>query len=419
MVSSSGLFEFLTLLEYRGMLIRSLVAVCGLSICSSAFAQSWDMAAELRADASLRTSALAAAGGGWERGNFYLTDGGANSLKIYGQSQVRYLLNLRDDAVGDPADFTNGFQLRRTRVGAKGTIWSKDFSYNIYGDFSRSNGDFTLLDATGQYKFGDGMNVQWGQFKLPFLREELVSSGKQTAVERSTVNSVFSLVRSQGVQVSMERETFRGSVMISDGRLAANTDFTSAAEADYALTARGEFRFGEDDFKRFDDLSSFRGSKFAGLVGAAVHYQDGGETNATAATEVLTATIDGAVEGDGWNVFAAAVWRNTEVGGGETDDFGVVIQGGYFITDQFEAFARYDGVFADDDAGGDDFNTGTLGVNYYISPESHAVKASADVQYYFDDQAGSGIVTPATSTNLLADGEDGQIALRLQMQVLF
>lgn len=402
------------------MTTRALALIAGSTLALVAYAQTFNPADELRADAALRTSALAEAGAGWEKGNFFISDGGANSLKVYGQSQVRFLLNLRDEeGVGSPADFTSGFQLRRTRLGAKGTIWDKDLSYNIFGDFSRSTGVFTLLDAWGQYKFGDGMNVQWGQFKLPFLREELVSSAKQTAVDRSTVNSVFSLVRGQGVQFSAQRESFRGMVMVSDGGVTNNTDFTSGAEADFGITARGEFRFGEDDFKRFDDLSSFRGSKFAGLLGAAIHYQDGGETGGTTDTAVFGATIDAAIEGNGWNVFAAGVWRNTDsAGGASTDDFGVVIQGGFFVSDPVELFARYDGVFADD-ANGDDFHTLTAGVNYYLSPESHAVKLTADAQYYFDNEAATGIVSPATTTNLLADTEDGQIALRLQMQVVF
>lgn len=399
---------------------RALALIAGSTFALTAQAQTFNSTDELRADAALRSSALAEAGAGHEKGNFFITDGGPNSLKVYGFTQFRYLANFRDDeSAGDQGDFTHGFQMRRARIGMKGTIWDKNLSYDIVGEFSRSTGIMTLVDGFAQYKFDNGMNVRWGQFKVPFMREELVSDTRQLAIERSTMDQTFSYTRSQGIQVGYEAEKFRGWAEFSDGGNAINTDFTSGSEADYGITTRGEFRFGGGDFKRFDDLTSFRNADFGGLVGAAIHYQDGGETGGTADTAIFSATVDVSLEGNGWNVFGSAVWRNTDMAGGaSTDDFGALLQGGYLVSDQVELFVRYDGVFADD-ANGNDFHTLTGGVNYYLSPESHAVKLSADVQYYFDNEGASAIVSPTTSTNLLADTEDGQIALRLQMQVVF
>lgn len=389
-------------------------------ITGSTLAQSFDPADELRADAAMRTSSLAEAGAGWEKGNFFITDGGANTLKVYGFTQFRYLANFRDeDSAGEQGDFTHGFQMRRTRIGMKGSIWDKNLTFDIVGEFSRSTGVFTLVDGFAQYKFDNGMNIRWGQFKVPFMREELISDVRQLTVERSTFNTVFSQMRSQGIQLGYEGEKFRGWAEVSDGGNAINTDFTSGSEADFGLTARGEFRWGDGDFKRFEDFTSWRGSKYAGLVGAAVHYHDGGETGGTTDTAVFSATADVSIEGDGWNLFAAGTWRNTDpAGGASTDDFGVVVQGGFFFSDQCEAFARYDAIFPDD-ANGDDFHTLTAGVNYYVSPQSHAVKISADVQYYFNDEGANALVSPTTGSNLLADTEDGQVALRVQAQVMF
>ncbi|MCC6952127.1 MAG: hypothetical protein IT433_11880 [Phycisphaerales bacterium] len=402
-----------------GRSLAIFVALAGLA--TPALAQTADnISRELLADAANRSSFSAAAGGGWEKGSFFISDGGANTLTPYGFTQFRYLMNFRDeDSAGDQDDFTHGFQARRTRVGMKGTVWSKNLSFDMLGEFSRSSGAFTLLDAWGQYKFENNMAIKWGQGKVGLLREELVSDTKQLTLERSTVNSVFTQGRSQMVQLAYTGESFRGWASISDGLNTLNTDFNSASEADYALTARGEFRWGDGDWKRFDDNVSWRGSKYGGMLGAAVHFQDGGETGGTSDTQVLEATVDASMEGNGWNLFAAAVWRNTDASGSDSDDFGAVLQGGYLVSDQCEVFLRYDGVFPDDDSGGDDFHTLTAGANYYLSPESHAAKFSADIQYYFDAEDAAGIISPSTGSNLLADTEDGQIALRLQMQVLF
>jgi hypothetical protein len=136
--------------------------------------------------------------------------------------------------------------------------------------------------------------------------------------------------------------------------------------------------------------------------------------------------IDTQVEGQGWNIYAAGIWRNVDAASASEDfnDFGMVLQAGYFVSDQTELFARFDVTWADADraatvATDDTFHTVTGGVNYYISPESHAVKFTGDVVYYFNPEADLSIVSPTTGTGLLADGEDGQIQLRLQMQVMF
>jgi hypothetical protein len=400
-------------------IVLALAAAAG-----SAVAAGWDRNAQihddLRADAAQRTSFSAAAGGGWEKGKFFISDGGNNSLTPYGFVQFRYLMNFRDeDSAGSQDDFTHGFQTRRARMGFKGTIWDKNLSYDILGEFSRSSGAFTLLDAYAVYKWDNGVSLKWGQNKVPLLREELVSDTKQLAVERSTVNATFTQGRSQLVSLGYESEQFRGWVALSDGLNSLNTDFTSATESDYAITARGEFRFGDGDFKRFDDMPSWKGSKFGGLLGAAIHFQDGGETGGTVDTAVTQATVDASLEGDAWTAFVAGVWRNTDpAGGSSTDDFGAVAQVGYLVTEQIEPFVRYEGIFPDD-ANGDDLHALTAGFNYYLSPQSTAVKFSADVVYYFDAPADTGIVSPNTGSDLLADSEDGQVALRFQMQVVF
>lgn len=380
-----------------------------------------NLAEDLRLDASARTSALADSGAGWEKGNFFITDGGPNRLSVYGFFQTRYNMNFRDeDSAGSQGDFTHGFQMRRTRVGAKGTIWDKNLSFNIIGEFSRTDGTFGLLDAVGMYKWDNGWAVRWGQYKTNHLREENISDTNILAVDRSIVNNFFTQARSQGVGVTYTQEQFRFFLDFTDGLGTLNTDFTSGTEADYAFTARGEFRWGDGDWKRFDESASWRGNKYGGMVGLGAHYQDGGETGGTADTSIAQVTADVSLEGDGWNAFAAGVWRNTDMGGGgsSTDDFGLIVQGGYLVTEQIEPFIRYDAVFADD-ANGDDFHTLTGGVNYYISPNSTAVRLSGDVQYFFDNEGASAIVSPTTGSNLLADTEDGQFAVRVQMQVMF
>ena len=59
----------------------------------------------------------------------------------------------------------------------------------------------------------NGWKLRFGQFKAPFMREELVSSSRQQTAERSLVNEEFNQDRSQGVELSLEQDQMRFMVM--------------------------------------------------------------------------------------------------------------------------------------------------------------------------------------------------------------
>ena len=96
-------------------------------------------------------------------------------------------------------------------------------------------------------------------------------------------------------------------------------------------------------------------------------------------------------------------------------------QGGVFLTDRWELFGRWDAVFPDDSrSAGEDFHTLTVGANHYFFPGSHAAKFTADMQWFLDDQDGSGsIVRVNEGIGLAPTSEDDQLSFRLQMQLLF
>ena len=149
--------------------------------------------------------------------------------------------------------------------------------------FSEGDGSAVLDDAWGQYAFGNGWAVKWGQFKLPVLREESVSDTAQLTANRSVMNGEFGQSRSQGVQLSTEQQQVRFAAAFSDGIATQNTDFTSSAEADWALTGRLDWKWA-GEWKQAKDFTSFPESPFFGMVGGAVHLQSGGETLAMSRT---------------------------------------------------------------------------------------------------------------------------------------
>jgi len=426
-------------------------------------------AAELTADAESRTSMLDNQG---TSSTFTITSAdGGSTLNIGGLLQMRYIANLRDDGnasgVGAQDDFTHGYELTRTRLDFSGNLFSPQVSYRFsfeagdHIDNGGGAGDLNVTYAYGQYDFEgswDGLFVRFGTFKLPLYASELIAPEFSQAIERSVTNEAFSQGYSTGFMFGYETDSWAGYLAISDGVNTAGTSF-NGPEADVAITARGEYKIS-GDWAQFADLSSFRGSEQGLKIGAAIHYESYNDTGGAAPASLTTGganpnsgyrldyTADVQWEGNGWNLFGAFYGVTSESNKSDpnsnppnssdlsTTDFGFAVQGGYFFTEQWEGFARYDVIVADDGrlpnnlpqgaSSEDTFNFLTLGANYYLVPESHAAKFSVDVLFSLSETtnlvgtssriAGN---APTSVTGLLGQNDDFEAVLRGQVQILF
>jgi hypothetical protein len=351
--------------------------------------------------------------------------GRAAAVRIGVQVQARYDINLRDDAsltlASPDDDLTAGFSIRRTKVEFSADI-TESLSAQIVFAFDRSGGEGSLENAYGRWEFGDGFGLQVGQFKPAFLREETVSSKRQLLAERSSMNETFNQDFSQGVQLGYDADTWRGMVAITDGFASRNTPTDDDTEADFAMTARVELKFGDASWRQFRQFTSFRGATPGGMLGLAGHFESRGETNPAAPvrSDFSSWTADFSWLGDGWNAYGSVVYRRTDTGAAAFDDFGAVVQAGLFVTDDAEVFARWSGVFGDSSRGatGEGYSDISLGMNYYLAPESHAAKFTLAMTYTLDPTTGS-IVRTSNGHNLFNDSEDGQIGVTAQLQLLF
>jgi phosphate-selective porin OprO/OprP len=383
--------------------------------------------AEALADSQTRTSLLSTGGVAGHDGRFFIGSADGNfRLQIGGDLQVRYYGGFgADDGSGD--HYEGGFQNQRTRLDFRGHIISPKLTYRVQANFNRNGGGFELQDAWGEYALENGLKIRWGQFKLPFDRERVVSSTATQTLERSLVDAVFNLDRSQGVQLSYQAERWRISAAFSDGRRASNSEWTSAAEADFAFSARTEFRFGDAGWGQYRDLTSFRGDQSGLLIGLGGHWQQDGSTAAPAGArgtiDLFQYTADIGLEGGGWSLFGAVVGRSIRDHDDSFSDWGFLVQGGVFLNDNAELYARYARVMPDDDrpGGTDDFSAISAGMNWYFIPGSQAAKLTAEVTWYPDTQADSSslISAPNSGLGLLRDVDGGQVAFGAQMQLLF
>lgn len=460
------------------LLAGAVFGISGSALAESG--QAWSNADEVRAlvsemsaDAETRSSLLQSGGtSGHDGRHFFLGSADGNfRLELSGQLQFRYYLNFRDDGDGNNSggptedDFESGFQTRRTRLFFEGHAFDPNLFYRMSASFydettgaNGGDGDLKLEDAFAGYRWDNGFSMMWGQFKLPFLREELVTEAYQLAADHSLTNDTFTLYRGQGVQLGYESEDFRLAMAFSDGansdnsqfgsqRTASRTGYLTGGESDYSFTGRGEIKFA-GNWDQFQDFTSMAGSDFAIMLGLAAHLEGGDSSSAVGSPpggavpfvagdyNFYGWTADLSIEGDGWNFYIAGVgaysdYNNADVNAdGVSDgdvnfgDYGVVFQGGIFIPDtDWEFFGRYDGQFPDSDERGlgddqDNFNSVTFGVNYYMY--GHASKFTADVVWYIDSIDNNALAgNPNPGIGYLTDDDDNELAFRLQWQLLF
>lgn len=449
----------------KNMILSLAGASVSLVAVSGAFAdQSADevraIVAEMMADAQTRSSLLQSGGSAGYDNGFMISDASGNfTLYTNIGAQFRYTASFQDDNnIND--DFEGGFSNPRTQIWFSGNVVDPNLFYEVRGEFAdgTTGGTFNLQNAFAGYMFDNGSYLKWGQFRSDFARERNVRGFHQLAADRSLTGELFGQTETQGLEFGYKAEDWRFSVSWNDGMRSRNVDFPAGkglgltydpvtgaltgisnglgGEADLALTARAEFKFA-GAWDQFKDFTSMPGSDYAGMVGVAGHYEftDGDSVAGGDDLSYFTWTVDASFEGDGWNAFAAFYGQHIEADGvitdnillttgdAEADNFGLIVQGGIFIPEtDWEVFARYDGIFADDDfsAGDDDvFNTITVGANWYWS--GHAAKFTIDGQFFIDDAADlAGVPGFGGDSRVgFAASGDSEFALRAQFQLLF
>lgn len=405
--------------------------------------------ADVFADANNRASLLqeGALAGIDNSGKIFLqSSDGQFSANFFGQIQFRYIWNSleTDNTSGTRAsESLSGFQTARAKFGVKGTVGD---GWGYYLKFATQKvedsgsgwgaGDTYTEDAYITYDLGDGWDIAAGVKKLPFARQELISSTRQVGVDRALATEFFTIGRSELVQVNYASDDIRASVALSDGGNAQFTGFLGSGGApddvsnDFAITGRVDWQAMGDDWGA--SKHEFGGTDEDALfVGAAVHYEVAEGSAGGLPEDGLAWTIDALYKTGALGLTAALFGNHTDNGAAtDTDQYGLYIQGDYVVAEGWDIFGRWD--YIDDDgvagAGTDELQALTVGVNHHFN---NNVKFTADVVWVYEGDAqahdGNFLNGGELSTGLgltstgftAADDHDDQIALRLQLQLLF
>jgi len=369
-------------------------------------------------DARSRSSLLLTAPPSGHDGGFFIADDpGDFRLDFSGQIQTRYLASWRDDSGGvDP--FTPGFQMRRVKFNLAGHVFDESLRFKVTNEYSRSSGSGSVSDAFIEKRFDHGVSLTIGQFTLPFTREDLDSSKRLLAVDRSLVNGEFRLERSQGVVLAFGGDDRKAWLAFSDGLQSKNTDF-GADPTDWAVTARGEWLV-TGTFGAFRSEAGASDAESSVRLGGAIHAEERGASAGDAGGRLVTWTGDATAAGAGWIAFASYVGRrNDEPAGATFTDSGVTAQLGVWATEDVLPFVRWELLIPDGDRAGDSkTNALTAGANWYLHGE--ALKLTIDGVWLVDGAGHNDLIGASTGEGILAPGAgDDEFVLRLQAQLLF
>ena len=389
---------------------------------------------DVLADADTRASLLAqGVTAGYDNGAVISSADGNWSLRTNIHMQQRFVWNNQDEgAVAGAIDEDRyGFENTRTKFILTGNVVNPQWIYKVEINVgSPSASTVPILDLLGAaggvgldsragtgdaylgYKYDDGLTILFGTMKAPLLREELVDSRYQLAVERSALNYIYTGGRVDGIAVDWMGDQFHVTGAFTDG---ANTGQTvwGTADTDFAFTGRIEF-LASGTWDQFSDFTSPAGDEQGIMIGGALHYQEAETDAGLADVDVTVLTADISAEFGGANLYGAFIYRNIDTAGvSDLDQVGFLVQGGVAFSDDWEAFARYE--FSDfDTIGVEDLSLITFGVTRYFA--GHNAKWTTDIGIGLEE-----VVFAPAITGLRTDvvGEDSQVVIRSQVQLVF
>ena len=357
------------------------------------------------ARASLREDRATA---GYKNDFFLGSPDGSFLLEFSGQLQLRYMFSHQQSSPTD--DDVGGFDVRRLQLKAGGHIVTPRLQYSISVQAGASTSTPQLLDAWSSYELTEGLEVKLGRFRPPFLKEHDISSKRQLLVDRSLIARAFGLNRDLGLLLDFEGDGIRAeaAVVDADRELSSDRNWIASARAEALILGK---------WKRLNDLTSWPDDDEPTIaVGSGIRLREKDRHNPDKAdSQTLGWTIDVSAEGAGKSISAAVIGNHRDKEGGPTlNQYGLVLQAGWFVGRDWELVARYE--YGEADGIGEELSIATAGINHYIA--KHDIKWTTDVGY------GLNPVSDFWSSETLgwrtdSDGEEGQIIVRSQFQILF
>jgi hypothetical protein len=311
---------------------------------------------------------------GWRDGKTTITTKSA-SLAISNRGQLRFTQEMPE--VGDDV---GSFRIRRFKTKFEGWVYDKNLTYELQLNWPDTANP--LEDANVNYDFTKGkktFQLKAGQYKVPFGRQELTSSGSQEFVDRSAVSNEFARGRDIGVQIwgtpMGGKLDWRFGIYNGNGRTVSRND-NDKYQTNARLTWQpfGDAKYSEGDFD----------SSGKPLFAIAAQYESnerpvaasGGTPAHTADREIVGGDI--VFKYKGFFLFGEFFDASTDRSGtvSDFDHDGYNVQAGYFVVPQkFEVAVRLSELDPNAGVDGNEREERGVALGYFWNKHAHKLQA--------------------------------------------
>lgn len=315
----------------------------------------------------------------WKDGKTSFNLGNAH-LELSNRLQFRF--TLVDDNVKQT---TGSFRIRRFKTKLEGWAYTKDLTFELQLNWAD---DKPLEDANVAYDFSHGKKrfvLKAGQFKVPFGRQALTSSGSLLFVDRSIVTDRGVRLRDIGMQVSgfaWERKLdWCFAVFNGAGRNVTTNDNSKLQyNARVTLQPWGEVKYWEVDFERRP--------KPRLAVSAQYELNDRRGPNTHSGPKLEAKGVDMALVWRGLSFFTYGYReKQTPAAGRPFFTEGFTVEMGYlFPSNHWQLAGRWATLDPSDQLVGDLRTEKGLALGYFLN--RHAHKLQMDVRHLKDHRSG-------------------------------
>ena len=321
-------------------------------------------------------------------------------------------------------DVNNGFSnpassmlIRRSRLKFDGFVYSPKLKYKV--ELGLSNRDQSgasaytgdapryILDAVLKWNFSGNFVLWFGQTKLPGNRERVISSANLQQVDRSLLNSRFTIDRDMGFQLRhhfnltdtfLVKEIFSMAQgegrNITTGNIGGHQYTTRLELLPFGdFTSKGDYKGSDLKFEQNPKLALGFAYDFNNNASKTRSNQGSYMINDTGfyATNISTLFIDAMYKHKGFSFMAEYANRDAEDALAKNSDgsltgdevqigHGLNLQTGYLLSKTVEVSARYTNISLDKKTTGKSAeNQYTLGLSKYV--EGHSLKVQTDLSY--------------------------------------
>ena len=326
--------------------------------------------------------------------------------------------NVANDDLGSLEDYNASLFIRRSRLKFDGWALSPKLVYKLELALSNrdnsggASGEFRnaaniILDASVSWNFYKNVSIQFGQGKLPGNRERVISSGNLQFVDRSQLNSRFTLDRDVGFQLK-NHNTFGNQFILKQVIALSQGDGRNVTEGHFGGFGY-TFRLEALPFGKFQSKGDYVGSAIkretAPKLSVGVTYdinknavrergrlgsfiQD--ESGSYIGKDLNSFFVDLMFKYQGISIMGEYATKGTVLGNANVySDNDVIIgtyytgsainlQTGYMFKNNWEIAARYTSINPDAEVANDETQY-TVGLSKFVV--GHKLKVQSDITY--------------------------------------